>query len=82
MLSGKGLELALACDVRFAAQNAHFGLPGNRGGFDPFRRRHAKITPDVGRGKALEMILTGKRLTPPEALENGLVTKNSAPLNH
>jgi enoyl-CoA hydratase/carnithine racemase len=72
---GDGLELALACDVRIAAQNAHFGLPEIEAGLIPSGGGTQRLPRIVGRGKALEMILTGETIDAAEALENGLVTK-------
>jgi enoyl-CoA hydratase/carnithine racemase len=72
---GEGLELALACDVRIAAQNAHFGLPEIEAGLIPSDGGTQRLPRIVGRGKALEMILTGETIDAAEALENGLVTK-------
>jgi enoyl-CoA hydratase/carnithine racemase len=72
---GGGLELALACDIRIAAAGATLGLteinlaiiPGGGG-----TQRLARL---VGRGKALEMILTGARIPADEALRIGLVER-------
>lgn len=72
---GEGLELALACDVRIAAQNAHFGLPEIEAGLIPSDGGTQRLPRIVGRGKALEMILTGETIDAAEALEIGLVTK-------
>jgi enoyl-CoA hydratase/carnithine racemase len=72
---GDGLELALACDVRIAAQNARFGLPEIWAGLIPSGGGTQRLPRIVGRGKALEMILTGETIDAAEALENGLVTK-------
>jgi enoyl-CoA hydratase len=72
---GDGLELALACDVRIAAQNAHFGLPEIGAGMIPSGGGTQRLPRIVGRGKALEMILTGETIDTAEALEYGLITK-------
>jgi enoyl-CoA hydratase/carnithine racemase len=72
---GDGLELALACDVRIAAQNAHFGLPEIGAGMIPSGGGTQRLPRIVGRGKALEMILTGEMIDAAAALEYGLVTK-------
>ena len=71
---GDGLELALACDVRIAAQNARFGLPEIAAGLIPSDGGTQRLPRIVGRGKALEMILTGETIDAAEALEIGLVT--------
>ncbi|MGP8080203.1 MAG: enoyl-CoA hydratase/isomerase family protein [Dehalococcoidales bacterium] len=72
---GEGLELALACDVRIAAQNAHFGLPEIEAGLIPSDGGTQRLPRIIGRGKALELILTGEIIGAEEALEIGLVTK-------
>ena len=72
---GDGLELALACDVRIAAQNAHFGLPEIGARMIPSGGGTQRLPRIVGRGKALEMILTGEMIDAAAALEYGLVTK-------
>ena len=72
---GDGLELALACDVRIAAQNAHFGLPEIGAGMIPSGGGTQRLPRIIGRGKALEMILTGETIDAAAALEYGLVTK-------
>ena len=72
---GEGLELALACDVRIAAQNARFGLPEIEAGLIPSGGGTQRLPRIVGRGKALEMILTGETVDAAAALEYGLITK-------
>ena len=72
---GEGLELALACDVRIAVQNARFGLPEIEAGIIPSGGGTQRLPRIVGRGKALEMILTGETIDAAEALEYGLITK-------
>ena len=72
---GEGLELALACDVRIAAQNAHFGFPEVTSGLMPTNGGTQRLPRIVGKGKALELILTGEIIDAAGALEIGLVTK-------
>ena len=72
---GDGLELALACDVRMAAQHARFGLPEIEAGLIPADGGTQRLPRIIGRGKALEMVLTGEIIGAAEALENGLVIK-------
>jgi enoyl-CoA hydratase/carnithine racemase len=72
---GGGLELALACDVRIAAQNARFGLPEIEAGLIPSDGGTQRLPRIIGRVKALEMVLIGEIIGAAEALENGLVTK-------
>lgn len=68
-----GLELALACDVRFAADDTRFGLPNIANGVIPMAGGTQRLPRLVGRGKALEMILTGESIDAQEALRIGLV---------
>ena len=72
---GEGLELALACDVRIAAQNAYFGFPEVTSGLMPTNGGTQRLPRIVGKGKALELILTGEIIDAAGALEIGLVTK-------
>ncbi len=72
-LSG-GLELALACDIRVAAEDAHLGLPETKLGRVPMGGGSQRLARLVGRGKALEMILTGEPVEAREALRIGLVS--------
>jgi enoyl-CoA hydratase/carnithine racemase len=69
-----GLELALACDVRVAAEDARLGLPETRLGLLPMGGGTQRLARLVGRGKALEMILTGEPVDAREALRIGLVS--------
>ena len=71
---GAGLELALACDVRIAAEGARFSLPEVSLGLLPLAGGTQRLPRLVGRGKALEMILTGEPVTADEALRIGLVS--------
>ena len=72
---GGGAELALACDIRIASTNAVFGWPEASLGILPRLGGTQRLPRIVGRAKALEILLTGKRLTAREALEIGLVTE-------
>jgi enoyl-CoA hydratase/carnithine racemase len=69
-----GLELALACDVRVAAEDARLGLPETKLGLVPMGGGTQRLARLVGRGKALEMILTGEPVDAREALRIGLVS--------
>ena len=73
--SGMGLELALAADIRIAAENALFGMPQVKEGRIPVGGGTQRLPRIVGRGKALEMLLTADTLTAAQALEIGLVSK-------
>jgi enoyl-CoA hydratase/carnithine racemase len=72
--TGAGLELALACDVRLAAVGATFSVPEVALGIPPLAGGTQRLPRLVGRGKALEMILTGEPIDAAEALRIGLVS--------
>jgi enoyl-CoA hydratase/carnithine racemase len=72
---GGGLELALACDIRVAAEDAHLGLTEINLAIIPGGGGTQRLPRLVGRGKALEMILTGVRVPAAEALRIGLVER-------
>ncbi len=70
---GGGLEFALSCDIRIAAQNAKFGFPETSVGLTVTTAGTKLITQIVGLGKAKEMIFTGEFIDAAEALKIGLV---------
>ena len=70
---GGGLELALACDMRVASDDAQLGLTEINLAIIPGGGGTQRLPRLVGRGKALEMILTGARISAAEALRIGLV---------
>lgn len=70
---GQGLELVLACDVRIASETSHFGLPHIEAGLIPYDGGTQRLARLVGRGKALEMILTGEIIDAQEAHRIGLI---------
>jgi len=72
---GQGLELALACDLRVAADTAHFGLPQIISGLIPWDGGTQLLPRIIGKGRAMEMILTGKTIDARQACEAGLVNK-------
>ncbi len=72
---GGGLELALACDIRVAAAGAQLGLTEIDLAIIPGGGGTQRLPRLVGRGKALEMILTGARIPADEALRIGLVER-------
>lgn len=71
---GAGLELALACDVRIAAEGARFSLPEAGLGLLPMAGGTQRLPRLVGRGRALEMILSGEPIDATEALRISLVS--------
>jgi len=72
---GQGLELALACDLRVAADIAHFGLPQITSGVIPWDGGTQLLPRIIGRGPAMEMILTGETIDATRAYEIGLANK-------
>lgn len=70
---GGGLELALACHLRIASMNAKLGLPEVSLGLIPGYGGTQRLTQLVGRGRALEMILTGDMIAAEKGLEYGLI---------
>jgi len=72
---GGGTELALACDIRIASENATMGLTETRLAIIPGAGGTQRLPRLVGRGKAKELIFTGRRVDAREALEIGLVNK-------
>ncbi|MFK9116916.1 enoyl-CoA hydratase/isomerase family protein [Peribacillus frigoritolerans] len=72
---GGGCELALACDIRIASENAQFGLPETGLGIIPGYGGTQRLARLVGIGKAKELILTGRTITAREAEKIGLVQK-------
>lgn len=76
---GAGLELALACDIRIASENARFCLPHTAYGSIPSAGGTQRLPRLVGKGKALEMLLTAEAIDAQEALLSGLVNKVVSP---
>jgi enoyl-CoA hydratase/carnithine racemase len=72
---GGGLELALACDIRIASEDSLLGLTEVNLAIIPGGGGTQRLPRLVGRGKALEMILTGARIDAREALRIGLVER-------
>ncbi|WP_432351938.1 enoyl-CoA hydratase/isomerase family protein [Sporosarcina sp. A2] len=71
---GGGCELALACDIRVATKQAKFGLPELNLGIIPGAGGTQRLSRIIGKGRALDMILTGKIIDGEEAERLGLVT--------
>lgn len=73
-----GLEIALACDIRIAAEHATFGLPEVRRGILPGAGGTQRLPRALPFGVALEMILTGEPIDAEAALRWGLVSRLAA----
>ncbi len=71
--NGGGLEQALACDIRVAAEHAQFGLGEVRLGWLPGGGGTQRLPRLIPLGRALEMLYTGKRIDAHDALRLGLV---------
>jgi enoyl-CoA hydratase len=72
---GGGCELAMACHLRIASENAALGLPEVSLGLIPGYGGTQRLTQLVGRAKALEFIMTGRQVKADEAFEVGLVNQ-------
>ena len=73
--TGPGLELALACDIRIGSEAARFALTHIKSGLMPGDGGTQRLSRLIGKGKAIEMILTGDRMDAQEALQLGLVNR-------
>lgn len=76
---GGGCELAMACHVRIASESAAFGLPEVGLGTIPGYGGTQRLARLVGRGRAIELVLTGQRISAAEAHRIGLVNRVAAP---
>jgi enoyl-CoA hydratase len=72
---GGGCELAMACTLRIAAENARLGQPEINLGLIPGYGGSQRLARLVGRGRALELLLRGHHITADEALRIGLVNR-------
>ena len=70
---GGGLEIALACHIRIASENSKMGLPEVSLGVIPGYGGTQRLPQLIGKGRALEMILTGKMIDVDDALSFGLI---------
>ncbi len=74
-----GLELALWCDLRVAAENAVFGVFCRRFGVPLVDLGTVRLPRLIGQSRALDLILTGRGVSGPEALTMGLANRLTAP---
>lgn len=72
---GGGCELAMACHIRVASEKARFGQPEVKLGLIPGYGGTQRLSRLVGKGRALEMILTGEVISAQQAQEIGLVNR-------
>ena len=70
---GGGLELAMACHIRIASENAKFGMPEVSLGLIPGYGGTQRLTHLVGKGRAFEIMMTGRKINSKEALDIGLI---------
>jgi len=71
---GGGLELAMACTIRIASDNAIFGQPEIKLGIIPGYGGTQRLSRLIGKGRAIQYCLTGDNISPENALNWGLVT--------
>ncbi|KQH81361.1 enoyl-CoA hydratase [Mycobacterium gordonae] len=76
---GGGLELAMACTLRVGAARARFGLPEVKLGLIPGAGGTQRLPRLVGRGKALDIMLTGRQVDADEAYRIGLIDRFAGP---
>ena len=72
---GGGLEMALACDIRIAADDASFALPEVSRGTLPGAGGTQRLSRVIGLGRALDMLLSAERIDAAQALNFGLITR-------
>lgn len=78
---GGGCELAMACHFRLASENAKFGQPEVNLGIIPGYGGTQRLTMLVGKGKAMELIMTGNLIDASEAKALGLINYITTPEN-
>ena len=76
---GGGNELAMACHIRIASENAKFGQPEVNLGLIPGYAGTQRLVQLIGKGRALELLMTADMIDAPTALHYGLVTHVTSP---
>ncbi|MGR3762628.1 enoyl-CoA hydratase/isomerase family protein [Rossellomorea sp. NS-SX7] len=76
---GGGFELALCCDMLFAAEDASFGFPEVNLGVMPGAGGTQRLTKLIGKSRAMEWLMSGDRFTAAQALEWGVINRAIAP---
>src|SRR4030095_958197 len=76
---GGGCELAMACHFRLCCDTAQFGQPEINLGLIPGYGGTQRLTRYIGKGRALEILLTGNMISASQALQSGLVNYVTAP---
>ncbi|MEI5908995.1 enoyl-CoA hydratase-related protein [Bacillus spongiae] len=76
---GGGFELALCCDLLFAANNAEFGFPEVQLGIMPGAGGTQRLTKLIGKTRAMEWLLTGDRMSATEAERLGIINQTFMP---
>jgi enoyl-CoA hydratase/carnithine racemase len=72
---GGGLEIALACDLRYCGASAQFGIPAAKLGLAYNVEGHKRLIETVGHARAREIMFLGRRYSAAEALQMGLVER-------
>ena len=72
---GQGLELALGCDIRIASGRARLGMTQVKDGLMPWDGGTQRLPRLIGRGRAIEMVLTSRVVDAEEARDMGLVSQ-------
>ncbi|MDA8692992.1 enoyl-CoA hydratase-related protein [Saprospiraceae bacterium] len=78
---GGGNELAMSCHIRIASVNARFGQPEVNLGLIPGYGGTQRLIQYIGKGRAMELLLTGDMIDVEKALEYGLITHVTTPEN-